>query len=136
MPDTRFEEKPLNGCSGCGQDFTSTQLFDAHRTGVYVYSLEQGLKLDPPCEDGRRCLDADEMTAKGWELNDRGRWLEPVKHRPSEGSGGRITPLCLWPLSAEFCGRCERDERGVSELGLWLLRAALVDGCWSRRCSL
>lgn len=46
---------PANGCSGC-QDFTSTTLFDAHRTGTYAYSLEQGLSLDPPREDGRRCL--------------------------------------------------------------------------------
>jgi hypothetical protein len=70
---------PANGCSECGQDFTSTQLFDAHRKGVYEYTLEQGLRLDPPREDGRRCLDIDEMKAKGWELNDRGRWLDPVR---------------------------------------------------------
>jgi hypothetical protein len=68
-----------NGCSGCGHDFTSTSLFDAHRIGVFAYTLEQGLRFDPPRQDGRRCLDADEMQAKGWELNDRGRWLDPVK---------------------------------------------------------
>jgi hypothetical protein len=28
---------------------------------------------------GRRCLDEDEMEAKGWELNDRGRWVDPVR---------------------------------------------------------
>jgi len=70
---------PANGCSGCGQDFRSTSLFDAHRVGVYVYTHEQGLKLNVPREDGRRCLDAEEMEAKGWELNDRGRWIDPVR---------------------------------------------------------
>jgi len=74
---------PANGCSGCGQDFTSTSLFDRHRAGVYEYTLEQGLKLEPPLEDGRRCLDSDEMKAKGWELNDRGRWLDPVRLQAS-----------------------------------------------------
>jgi hypothetical protein len=47
---------PLNGCTGCGQDFTSTSLFDRHRVGRYEYTYEQGLSLDPPQEDGRRCL--------------------------------------------------------------------------------
>jgi hypothetical protein len=74
---------PANGCSGCGQDFTSTVLFDRHRVGVHVYSLEQGLRLDPPREDGRRCLDSAEMTARGWELNDRGRWVDPVRLQAS-----------------------------------------------------
>ena len=74
---------PANGCSGCGQDFTSTSLFDRHRVGRCEYTVEQGLELDPPCEDGRRCLDVDEMNAKGWELNDRGRWLDPVRLQAS-----------------------------------------------------
>ena len=42
---------PANGCSGCGQDFTSTTLFDRHQVGTYEYTLERGLKLDPPRED-------------------------------------------------------------------------------------
>jgi hypothetical protein len=74
---------PANGCSGCGQDFTSTVLFDAHRVGRCEYTYERGLTLDPPKEDGRRCLDSVEMKAKGWELNDRGRWLDPVRLRAS-----------------------------------------------------
>jgi hypothetical protein len=28
--------------------------------GLYEYTLEKGLKLDPPQEDGRRCLDIEE----------------------------------------------------------------------------
>jgi hypothetical protein len=70
---------PLNGCSGCGQDFTSTVLFDAHRVGRYEYTYEQGLELDPPREDGRRCLDSGEMRGKGWAQDDRGRWIDPVR---------------------------------------------------------
>ena len=74
---------PANGCTGCGQDFNSTSLFDAHRVGVYMYTYEHGLELEPPREDGRRCLDTDEMTAKGWELDERGRWVDPVRLQAS-----------------------------------------------------
>lgn len=70
---------PANGCTGCGQDLTSTSLFDAHRTGSYVYSLAEGLELEPPREDGRRCLDSGEMRGKGWAQDDRGRWIDPVR---------------------------------------------------------
>ena len=80
---------PANGCSGCGQDFTSTLLFDAHRVGRYHYTLEQGLRLDPPREDGRRCLDVDEMTAKGWAQDDRGRWTDPVRVQASREAFAR-----------------------------------------------
>lgn len=77
---------PANGCSGGGQDFTGTSFADPHRVGVYVYTFEQGLSLDPPQEDGRSCLDADEMTVTGWELNDRGRWIDPVRVQAARGS--------------------------------------------------
>jgi hypothetical protein len=80
---------PANGCSACGQDFTSTSLFDRHRVGLYRYTFEQGLKLDPAREDGRRCLDEDEMTAKGWELSDRGRWVDPVRLQASREAFAR-----------------------------------------------
>ena len=83
MFDPRFKQKPLHGCFGCRQDSTSLGLFDRHRVGVYEYTFEQGLRLDPSRKDGRRCLDADEMTARGWALNDRGRWLDPVRLQAS-----------------------------------------------------
>jgi hypothetical protein len=70
MFDPRFNQKPLHGCSGCRQDFTSLSLFDRHRVGVYSYTYSEGAQFFPPREDGRRCLDVDEMKAKGWELND------------------------------------------------------------------
>jgi hypothetical protein len=57
-----WKGRPANGCSGCGQGFTSTSLFDAHRVGRQEYTCEQGLELDPPREDGRRCLDSEEAS--------------------------------------------------------------------------
>jgi hypothetical protein len=51
-----------NLCRGCGVDFASVSAFDRHRTGTYVYTFAEGLELDPPQEDGRRCLDVDEPT--------------------------------------------------------------------------
>jgi hypothetical protein len=64
---------------GCGADFGSVTLFDAHRVGRHEYTFSEGFELDPPREDGRRCLDPDEMFAKGWALNDRSRWVDPVR---------------------------------------------------------
>jgi hypothetical protein len=72
-------KRPANFCSACGQDFTSVSLFDRHRVGVHAYTYSEGLALDPPVEDGRRCLDAEEMQAKGWELDARSRWVDPAK---------------------------------------------------------
>jgi hypothetical protein len=81
---------PANGCSGCGQGFTSTTLFDRHRVGTYEYTLERGLKLDPPREDGRRCLGTVEMTGKGWAQDDRGRWIDPVRVRAARASFAKV----------------------------------------------
>jgi hypothetical protein len=74
---------PLNGCPGCGQDFTSTVLFDRHRIGTYAYPWS------PDREDGRRCLDEQEMEAKGWTQDDRGRWLDPVRVQASREAFAR-----------------------------------------------
>jgi hypothetical protein len=64
----------LNLCRSCGSDFASVSAFDRHRTGVHAYTHEQGLQLDPPVENGRRCLDEAEMRGAGMELDPRGRW--------------------------------------------------------------
>jgi hypothetical protein len=56
-------------------------LFDAHRVGVHAYVLTEGLRMDPPREDGRRCLDETEVAERGWEPNDRGRWHDPAHSR-------------------------------------------------------
>lgn len=66
--------KYLNLCRSCEQDFASVSAFDRHRVGVHAYTHSGSLKLDPPREDGRRCLDTDELRDVGMELDARGRW--------------------------------------------------------------
>jgi hypothetical protein len=56
----------LSYCTSCGCDFTGDDLFERHRVGVHDYTYSEGAKMDPPREDGRRCLTRDEMRAKGW----------------------------------------------------------------------
>jgi hypothetical protein len=59
--DPRFTHRPLNGCSGCRQDFSSVAAFDRHRVGSF----------DP---FDRRCMDETEMLVAGMEVDERGRW--------------------------------------------------------------
>jgi hypothetical protein len=61
-----------NGCGVCGSDFTGLSLFDAHRVGKHAYDF------GPEHPDGRRCLSIEEMKAKGWKLDPRGRWSDPA----------------------------------------------------------
>jgi hypothetical protein len=63
----------VNLCRACGLDFSSVELFARHRVGAHAYDWS------PEREDGRRCLDEDEMRALGWLLNARGRWVDPVR---------------------------------------------------------
>ena len=70
-----------NECGACGLDFGSVNAFDAHRVGKHEYTYSQGLKLDPPQEDGRRCLDLDELETRllrdgtrEFAQNSRGQW--------------------------------------------------------------
>jgi hypothetical protein len=80
-PNSRFPgaATPLNGCRACGQDFSSLETFDGHRVGSYKYTFARGLQQVPPVEDGRRCLDRDEMLERGWEQSDKGRWFNPAR---------------------------------------------------------
>ena len=48
--------------------------FDRHRIGKHEHTVAEGLKMEPPREHGRRCMDVDEMRAAGMELNPKGRW--------------------------------------------------------------
>jgi hypothetical protein len=77
----------MNLCRACGEDFASVNLFDRHRVGVHAYSLPEGLRMEPPREDGRRCLTAAEMRDRGWVRNGRGGWTDPAKH-----PGARLRP--------------------------------------------
>ena len=69
----------MNLCRSCGEDFGSVELFDRHRVGRHAFTFSEGLKLDPPREDGRRCLDADEMRERGWCVDARGRWVDSAR---------------------------------------------------------
>lgn len=53
--------KRRNQCSGCKVFFNSVTAFDKHRTGDYGVD--------------RRCMTADEMTAKGMSVNEAGYWI-------------------------------------------------------------
>ena len=76
--DSQFPTIPANGCRACGHDFAGLRYFDAHRVGKHEYTFSEGLRMEPPLEDGRRCLTVDEMRAMGWETNARGRWFSPT----------------------------------------------------------
>lgn len=70
-----------NLCRSCSQDFGSVAAFDFHKRGTHEYTLSEGLRMDPPREDGRRCLTVREMeTVKRTDgvpaltVNSRGQW--------------------------------------------------------------
>jgi hypothetical protein len=83
---TSFNGIPRNGCSACGQDFSSVAMFDLHRVGVHSYDWS------PERPDGRRCLDEEEMEAKGWELNADGRWHDPEHTRRVREAFSELDP--------------------------------------------
>ena len=67
----------MNVCRSCGEDFQTVEAFDEHRTGVYVYTFAEGMSFSPPVEDGRRCLDTEELEDFGWTTDEHGRWRYP-----------------------------------------------------------
>lgn len=86
----------MNLCRPCGEDFSSVGSFDAHRVGEHDYTLHEGLKMEPPREDGRRCLTVDEMEEAGWDKDKHGRWRAPG-HPGDEGPAdrSRFEPVVL-----------------------------------------
>jgi hypothetical protein len=62
----------MNLCCACRRDFSSIAAFDRHRVGKHAYDFAEGLALG--FEDGRRCMDEDEMLEAGMALDRRGRW--------------------------------------------------------------
>jgi hypothetical protein len=63
----------LNLCTTCKADFGSVLAFDTHRVGKHAYTYLEGVQMNPPREDGRRCLDSDEMLERRMELDKRER---------------------------------------------------------------
>ena len=70
---------PRNQCGACQLDFASVAAFDRHRVGVHAYTLTEGLRLDPPREDGRHCLSSHELRDLGFVLTERGLWQDAEK---------------------------------------------------------
>ena len=64
----------MNLCCSCRTDFSSVAAFDKHRIGRHAYTHAEGLKMWPARDDGRRCMDTDEMAAAGMAVNSRGSW--------------------------------------------------------------
>ena len=87
-------------CRSCGADFSATWLFDKHRVGKHTYLFTEGLRMDPPREDGRRCLDAEEMRGLGWEVDANGRWSEPARARATRDAFARVERLNETPRSS------------------------------------
>jgi hypothetical protein len=93
VTDPRFAHRPRNGCGACRQDFTSLRLFEAHRVGDHALDW-------PEHDNGRRCLDIEEMQAKGWTQDEKGRWYDPAhRERANDYFGGTAAPCTEVPNS-------------------------------------
>jgi hypothetical protein len=64
----------VNLCRCCNEDFGSVTAFDAHRVGKHEYPWS------PEQEDGRRCLDTEDLKERGWHRDSRGRWRRPIRY--------------------------------------------------------
>jgi hypothetical protein len=45
---------------------------------MHDFTYREGLKMEPARENGRRCLDADELGGLGLALDRQGRWSDPL----------------------------------------------------------
>jgi hypothetical protein len=80
----------MNLCRSCGEDFNSVEAFDSHRVGKHEYTYSEGAAFDPPVEDGRRCLSAEELVDLGFAKNERNRWYNVARaRRPGEAFASR-----------------------------------------------
>jgi hypothetical protein len=64
-----------NECPTCGELFNSNGAFDAHRRG----------KFGTSGPEGRRCLTADQMSAKGMVKTSRGFWARKLRGENAPG---------------------------------------------------
>jgi hypothetical protein len=109
---------PRNGCSACGADFSKLSYFDQHRVGVHAFTFSEGLKLDPPRDDGRRCLDAEEMLAAGLSLDANGRWTNEAKTAATRAAFGAASALTSHALSATDASADGSSVLGSSSPGI------------------
>ncbi len=61
-------------CMACGDWFNSTSTFDRHRVGAFETPMQAST---------RRCLSAGELTARGWQRNAAGFWIERPRQGPT-----------------------------------------------------
>jgi hypothetical protein len=83
----------VNLCRGCGQDFSAVKFFDRHRVGVHEFTYSEGAVMDPPREDGRRCLSIFELRGLGWEKGVNGRWFDPAERARSLRALGKTVEI-------------------------------------------
>jgi hypothetical protein len=84
----------VNTCTSCGEDFGSVSAFDAHRIGNYPQrgpSEYTGTLADWVPRKGRRCLTVEELLARGWLRDGRGRWRQPSDGAPWAASQDQVT---------------------------------------------
>lgn len=107
----------MNYCTSCDCDFASVRAFDAHRVGRHSYLYADGLRMDPPREDGRRCLHESEMRERGFTKNTRGRWADPtsLRNRPCEGCYS-LTEATIGEL--KVVGRAESQNANMRLAGI------------------
>lgn len=75
---TRFR----NLCRSCEEDFSSVKAFERHRVGAHDLNY-------PEHENGRRCMDEEELLEAGYERDERGRW----RIAPRDGERERLALL-------------------------------------------
>lgn len=108
-PSRAHTTRPLNLCRCCGRDFASVAAFDRHRTGVHAYTHREGLRMEPPRTNGRRCLDPDEVLDHGMALDQRGRWAITAD---ADRARGRFQPDAPRGSAQAGAGAVEYATRG------------------------
>ena len=83
---------PRNQCGQCFLDFSSVEGFDRHRVGSTEFTFIEGMRMNPPREDGRRCLDEDELRARGFAQDKRGLWGEVARRERARKNFRREAP--------------------------------------------
>jgi hypothetical protein len=108
--------RPSNFARCCGRDFVSVRAFDTHRVGVHAYTFAEGMALEPPREDGRRCMADEELIEAGLAR------MTEEEMRASARQRGRVefgVPLWHDPEHTEAVRRgfAEQGDRGGSREG-------------------
>jgi hypothetical protein len=68
-------------------DFAGDSYFDKHRIGTHAYTYLEGLKFNPPVEDGRRCMSLEEMRKVGMRPMTEQEMQKSGRHKHRVGFG-------------------------------------------------